>query len=54
MEYWKGMEIPDEAKVKAKYPDGTTKEFTTMLDAASECGVGVCSHLQLHSNWRQD
>ena len=56
MEYWKGREIPEEArqnmkkaqqargtKVRAIYPDGTTKEFTTMLDAANECGVGVGS-----------
>lgn len=56
MEYWKGMEIPDEAKVnmqkaqktmetkvRAIYPDGTTKEFTTMPDAAKECNVGVGS-----------
>ena len=32
-----------ETKVKAIYPDGTTKEFTTMLDAANECGVDVGS-----------
>jgi len=54
--YWKGKEIPEEAKanmkkaqqargtkVRAVYPDGTTKEFTTMLDAAKECNVGVGS-----------
>lgn len=54
--YWKNHELPEEAKqhmkeaqqqrgtkVRAIYKDGTTKDFTTMLDCANELGIGVGS-----------
>lgn len=54
--YWKNHKLPEEAKqhmkkaqqqrgtkVRAIHSDGTTKDFTTMLDCANELGIGVGS-----------
>lgn len=68
--YWKNHELPEEAKqhmkeaqqqrgtkVRAIYKDGTTKDFTTMLDCANELGIGVGSvHYYLNAgngNWHK-
>ena len=58
--YWKNHEFSEEAKKNIKtairkrgvpvlchYPDGTTKTFSTLLDCATEIGVGVGS---VHNN----
>jgi len=60
--YWKGKKMSDEAKtnmstaqrkratkIKAHYPDGSEKIFETMLDAATELGIGTGS---IHNNLR--
>jgi hypothetical protein len=60
--YWKGKKMSDEAKtnmstaqrkraikIKAHYPDGSEKTFETMLDAATELGIGTGS---IHNNLR--
>ena len=56
--YWKGKQLPDEmranikaaqraSKIKAHYPDDSEKVFETMLDAATELGIGTGS---IHNN----
>ena len=58
--YWTGKKMSDEAKanmsaaqrkraikIKAHYPNGSEKTFETMLDAATELGIGTGS---IHNN----